>query len=161
MEKLTLGSTQEELLIQKIKESWKVEEHILTLISERETFHHLFKALLKGEYIVRQLTATESKFVARAEKETRITKKLLMHWVIEINLRLGGKISEWIIREANREQHEDSHFEFVNNPDFVPFAREVIQSMRKGKAAERAVSESAVNSFVHAFREYYNKQVKL
>ncbi len=152
VETLIASSKQEELLIQKLKESWKVEQHILTQISERETFHQLFAALLKGEYIVRQLTARESKFVARAEKETGITKRLLAKWVNEIDSRIYDKIGEWVV-SSDREQHDDSHFEFVNSPDFVPFAREVIQSMR---TAKRPVSESAVNSFVHSFREWYN-----
>lgn len=151
-------SAQEPELIQKLKEQWKVEQHILKLISERETFHQLFADLLKGAYIVRQLTAGESKFVARMEKEPGITERMIHRWFREIESRLGAKVFGWIA-SSNREQHDDSHFEFVNSPDFVPFVREVIRSLREGKAAERAVSESTINAFVHLFREWYNKKV--
>jgi hypothetical protein len=157
VEALIAGSKQEELLVQKLKESWKVEEHILKLISERETFHQLFAALLKGEHIVRQLTSQESKFVARAEKETGITNRMLSRWTHEIDARLHDKVGEWI-SSTYRENHPHSHFEFVNSPDFVPFAREVMQSLRK---TERPVSESAINTFVHLFREWYNKKVNV
>ena len=152
VEKLIAGSTQEDLLIQRLKESWVLEQHILAQISERETFHQLFVDLIKGQRIVRQLTTTEAKFVSRAERETGITNRLLSAWTNEIVKRLSDKIHEEIVA-GTLDQHQDSHFEFVNSPAFVPFVRAIIQSSR---TKQQSISESTLNAFVHAFREWYN-----
>ena len=154
IELLNKDSTQDAVLVQKLKEYWKVEQHILAQIGEMQTFHQLFSDLLKGQHLIRQLTKTETKFVSRAEKETGITNRLLSRWFREINLRLGDKINEEVANHT-LDPSFDQHFEFVNSPAFIDFARPVIQSLRT-----KPVSESAFNTFIHLFREWFNNEYR-
>jgi len=163
VEKLAAGSTQEAQLLTTLKESWEIEQHILAQINgeflttinertKRTAFHEFFVQLLKGERIIRQLTKMETKFVARAEKETGITNRLLSLWTHEIHGRLRDKIHEELVN-YRLDSDQYSHFQFVNSPAFVNFAREVLQSLRQTKP----ISESTLNAFVHVFREWYNR----
>ena len=122
-------------------------KNALLAIRGPEKFNKLFEALLKGEYIIKNL---DEKKGAVLEAMRRSDEKgyLVRKWIDAVFI----KIKETEYRDLLEKQHYYDDFEFINSSKFVDFAGQIIRSI-----SPRA-SDSMIELFVHDFRNAYNRR---
>ena len=147
-------------LIKNLKSQVQVEQAILDKINRiGNPFHAVFHMLATGEHIIRKMDSREKKLYKRmgsimgqifsGEKE----KGIAYTWVEIVANGVEDKIHEGVANGLFPGYHTDIDFEFVNKPEFVAFAREVITEV-----SNKPVSDKVINTFVKIFREWFNER---
>ena len=145
-------------LVPDFNTEFQVEMTIFDKISEIQTFHELFAALVKGEHIIHSMDVSEKKLLRRMQagmdqvfsKELR--SGITYEWAIEVYNAVQDIVTDHEAILANGlDPHSEVDFECVNRPDFVELVRTILQKL-KGKQ----YSDQMILVFVHLFREWYN-----
>ena len=151
-------------LISHLKSQSAVEREVIKQIEERETFHGLFLALIKGEHIIGNMNAKEKKllkrmtviltenFRIRSLPEPQRKKGLTYQWADKVYTGIYDQVGEYMARHEEDEPGNNPNidFVFVNHPEFVDFVRKCAREVGLDP------SEQMINVFVHVFRESYN-----
>ncbi|MFH1275838.1 MAG: hypothetical protein ABIH82_01895 [Candidatus Woesearchaeota archaeon] len=159
VEKLLAGSKSAEKLIAHLKLQLELELELIEQIKQIETFHGLFLALIKGEYIIQTMDSKEKKlFKMMQDRMSKIfsgevDKGITYEWAMTVFDGIEDKVHEGVANEMFSGYHPDIDFEFANRSEFVDLVRESIHHLGKKK-----VSEQMINVFVHIFREWYNHE---
>lgn len=187
MRLLELNSVFTERTISKIKSQFELELEIIKKIEKIQTFHNLFTALAKGEYIIKAMDAKEKKLHNKMQKtfeklfyaKGTSNKALLVAQSIAVSAkyRASKLLSDGMTKEAIHgwivsvfEAIEDKVYEAVakgiiegyhSDIDFEFVNRKEFVELVREKAmiiGNKRVSEEKIKVFVYLFREWYNSR---
>ncbi|MBI5065285.1 hypothetical protein HZA97_03520 [Candidatus Woesearchaeota archaeon] len=143
-------------LINDLKSELLFEQSIAKRIKETKDLRNLFSALVKGEHLVARMDAKEQKLLKKIQKgmskilSGELKEGITYEWAVEVLNKIEDKTYD-LVAEGIYINTPNVLFEFVNGPEFVDLAKEVILELKI-----KSASEEMINVFVHLFREWYN-----
>jgi len=85
---------------------------------------------------------------------------IVRDWAYALTERMTSLTYEHIA-DGTLEPHDFADYEFVNRPEFIPFAREVLDELRSKNSRRSSTAKISENTFialVEVFREWFNTE---
>jgi|GEM_PF-6250355 len=145
-----------------LEHEMRLEDRIIERIqNELKEFHKLFKELAAEKHLEFRMSKQKKAMVAFLKKrialifENETTKGDLYEWVVAVFNEIEYEIEREVTEGILEYDIHNLDYHYVNRQSFVHLVRDAIAAKRK-----RTVSEETVDTFVRAFREFYNHEYR-